>query len=150
MLIPDDIKGTISGLLESAIAGTESIIRTRDSHGLHKFATTEEEWLAHYKVALEWLSAQEQPPVALDFPDGPGWWAGRANDLRQFTVWWTEFAIVGDELRVHWGDDDYTMTYELADFKRNYLGCKWFRLHMPWDTQPQGVTAGAQRRPGGA
>ena len=52
-----EVRKTIEGLLESAIAGTESTIRTRDYHGLRKFATTEEEWIERYKAALAWLNA---------------------------------------------------------------------------------------------
>lgn len=77
--VPDEIARTIRGLLEAAIAGTKSTIRTRDYHGLRAFATTEEEWLARYDAALQWLEtapAQPQPAETWrPMPDGTRQWS---------------------------------------------------------------------------
>lgn len=58
--MPGEVLATIKGLLEAAIAGTESTIRTRDYHGLRKFSITEEEWIERYKDALAWIAELEE------------------------------------------------------------------------------------------
>lgn len=62
---PVGVAETLRGLLESAIAGTESTIRTRNYHGLRKFSTTEEEWIARYKAALAWLDSKPKDDDAV-------------------------------------------------------------------------------------
>jgi hypothetical protein len=60
--MPDEVRDTIRGLLESGIVGTKSAIRGRDYHGLRSF--NEEDWLRRYQEALAWLDTmpwQAQP-----------------------------------------------------------------------------------------
>jgi len=71
----------------------------------------------------------------LDMPDGPGWWGGRI-DGQAVVCHWSQFKVIGDDLKIRWADDDYTMTYSLSWFKSHYRGVKWYRLTMPWD-KPQ-------------
>jgi hypothetical protein len=54
--MPDEVRDTIRGLLESGIVGTKSAIRGRDYHGLRSF--NEEDWLRRYQEALAWLDTQ--------------------------------------------------------------------------------------------
>jgi len=68
-----EVVATIRGLLEAAIAGTESTIRTRDYHGLRAFAITEEEWLSRYRAALTALEEAvgwEMLPDGTEYIDG--------------------------------------------------------------------------------
>lgn len=81
---------------------------------------------------------------AMDFPDGPGWWAGETANKRRFVIHWTEFDIRDDVLTVRWAEDDHSMTYPAHSFKRDYLNAKWYKLHMPWDATPVAEGEGVQ------
>lgn len=94
----------------------------------------------------KWRLCRQMPaPVAqgvdvpLDFPDGPGWWAGRTKSNlqyiggRKFFVWFTEFKVIGSTISICWGEDDYSMIYSLERFKLDYADTEWYKLTMPWD-----------------
>ncbi len=68
----------------------------------------------------------------LDMPDGPGWWGGRI-DGQAVVCHWSQFKVIGDDIKIRWADDDYTMTYSLSWFRNHYRNVKWYRLTMPWE-----------------
>jgi hypothetical protein len=82
-------------------------------------------------AALAELAALPAQGEALDFPDGPGWWA--------FEGYWTT-AFPERAVIFHYVYDIYLMTDGIWYFQMDNDGHpvgeltgKWYRLHLPWD-----------------